>query len=86
LYLGGRKGIVAECSQDKLEHFVGMMVPKTFLEDMLKCTFEDEDGNPLKLDDQLFLVLKDIPYCYKLVSLARAVAIKNDDQYCLVFY
>lgn len=86
LYLGGRKGIVAKCSQDKLERLVGMVVSRRFLEDMLKCTFEDEDGNPLKLDDQPFLVLKDVHYCPKLVSLARAIAVKNDDQFCLVFY
>jgi hypothetical protein len=63
-----------------------MVVSKRFLEEMLGCSFEDEDGNQLRLGDQLFLVLKDVNYCDRLVSMARAIGIKNDDEYCLVFY
>ncbi|MFP3234511.1 MAG: hypothetical protein RXR08_12900 [Sulfolobaceae archaeon] len=86
LSLGGRKGVVAKCSQNALKNLVGMVVSKRFLEEMLGCSFEDEDGNQLRLGDQLFLVLKDVNYCDRLVSMARAIGVKNDDEYCLVFY
>ncbi|BDC17489.1 DEAD/DEAH box helicase [Acidianus sp. HS-5] len=80
----GKSTVIASCDQKKLEGLVNKVVSTTFLE-LLGCKFEDEEGNPVELGRQLFLVVNDVKLSDILISTARAIGVKNSDKYCLAF-
>lgn len=80
----GRSAVVANCDQKKLEGLANKIVSSTFLE-LLGCKFEDENGNPVSIGKQLFLVVRDEKLSDYIINTGRGIGVKNSDKYCLAF-